>query len=218
MNAPLEMRHVTVTRGGREVLSDINLTVTPREFVAIVGKSGGGKSTLLHALAGHLPYEGEIMTPRDVGMVFQRFAVFPWLTAEQNVTFGLTMGKAANAAWARECLRLAGLEDKARSYPSSLSGGQQQRIAVARAIAHEPDVLLMDEPFGSLDALTRESMQAWLSDVRREHEITTLLVTHSIEEALLTDRVVVLRDGRVSADLAMTGDKDDLRRAIRAAL
>ena len=194
----IETRHLTVRRGGRKVLSDIHLQVSPGEFVAIVGKSGVGKSTLLHALAGHLPYSGEINIPKKIGMVFQQFAVFPWLTAKENIGFGLTMESKGKIELIDESLRLAGLEDKAPKYPAALSGGQQQRIAIARAIAHRPDVLLMDEPFGSLDAYTREQMQAWLLDVWRAHKTTVVLVTHDIEEALvLADRVIVLTDGKL---------------------
>lgn len=185
------------------VLSHVDLRIAQGEFVAIVGRSGVGKSTLLHALAGHLPYEGEIIMPRNIGMVFQQFAVFPWLTAAQNIGFGLQSEGMAKAERIRECLQLAGLEDKARAYPAALSGGQQQRIAIARAIAHRPDVLLMDEPFGSLDAYTREQMQAWLLEVWRTHKTTVVLVTHDIEEALvLADRILVLRDGKLGAEFS----------------
>lgn len=209
---------LTVRRDGRTILRDVDLRVAPGEMLAIVGRSGAGKSTLLHAISGHLPFEGTIDVPTSIGMVFQRYGVFPWLTVERNVGFGLRLGKEAAAARVAECLLLAELEHAAGEYPAALSGGQRQRIAVARALAHRPQVLLMDEPFGSLDALTRESMQQWLLDVRRTHAIATLLVTHSIEEALLADRVVVLRDGGVSADMSVKGDKHALRSAIRQAL
>jgi len=198
MNNLIETHRLTVTRDNRIVLSDINLRVAAGEFVAIVGKSGAGKSTLLHALAGHLPYSGAASIPQSIGMVFQQYALFPWMTVERNVAFGLLMNKEEKSKWIRECLQMAGLEDKAHTYPAALSGGQQQRVAIARAIAHKPEVLLMDEPFGSLDAYTREQMQGWLGTLRQAHKMTVLLVTHSIEEALvLADRIIVLREGKI---------------------
>lgn len=199
MNEQIETQGLSVQRSERTVLSDIDLRVPAGAFVTIVGKSGAGKSTLLHALAGHLPYTGAVRIPENIGMVFQQYALFPWMTVEQNIAFGLRLDHAEKSLWIQECLQMAGLEEKAHVYPASLSGGQQQRVAIARAIAHKPEVLLMDEPFGSLDAYTREQMQRWLAAVRRTHEMTILLVTHSIEEALvLADRIIVLRDGKIA--------------------
>jgi ABC-type nitrate/sulfonate/bicarbonate transport system ATPase subunit len=203
MSTCIQTRHLSVQRGGRAVLSDIDLTIHQGECIAIVGRSGTGKSTLLHALAGHLPFSGEMTMPRNIGMVFQQFAVFPWFTAAQNIGFGLPMKGSEKAAHVRDCLRLAGLENMADSYPSELSGGQQQRIAIARAIAHKPDVLLMDEPFGSLDAITRRDMQEWLRTIRGRTAVTTLLVTHDIDEALsIADRVLIMRDGRIVREIS----------------
>lgn len=201
MNELIETHRLTVARDNRTVLSDINLRIAAGEFVAVVGKSGAGKSTLLHALAGHLPYSGTVSVPRSIGMVFQHYTLFPWMTVERNVAFGLLMNREEKSKWIRECLQMAELEEKAHAYPGALSGGQRQRVAIARAIAHRPEVLLMDEPFGSLDAHTREQMQCWLRSVRQVHKTTVLLVTHSIEEALvLADRILVLREGRIAEE------------------
>ncbi len=200
-NALIETRHLTVHRSGQTVLSDINLHIAQGEFVAIIGQSGAGKSTLLHTLARHLPYSGEIIIPQNIGMIFQERAVFPWLTVQQNIAFGLTLDKTAKAELIHECLHLAGLENKAHIYPAELSGGQVQRIAIARAIAHKPDVLLMDEPFGSLDIHTRKQMHTWLLDIWRTYKPTIILVTHDIEEALmLADKILVLDDGKIRSE------------------
>lgn len=201
MKELIETHRLNVMRDGKIVLSDINLRISAGEFVAIVGKSGAGKSTLLHALAGHLPYSGTVRIPQRIGMVFQHYALFPWMTVERNIAFGLLLSKKEKSLWIQECLRMAGLEEKAGVFPLALSGGQQQRVAIARAIAHKPEVILMDEPFGSLDAYMRELMQDWLKTVKQLQNITVFLVTHSIEEALkLSDRILVLRDGKIERE------------------
>ena len=162
----IEAQHLSVRRGEQTILRDINLRIQAGEFVAIVGKSGAGKSTLLHTLAGHLPYSGDLRIPQRIGMVFQKHAVFPWMTVKQNVSFGLpSMSMQSREEKTAHSLRVAGIEEKATLYPSELSGGQAQRIAIAREFGRKPDVLLMDEPFGALDVITRETMQRWLLDV-----------------------------------------------------
>lgn len=214
MSTAIETRGLIVKRSDRIVLSEIDMQIEEGESVAIVGKSGAGKSTLLHALAGHLSYAGAVRIPCNVSMVFQQHVLFPWLTVERNVAFGLTMDKEAMREWTRECLDIAGLGHKSRAYPATLSGGEQQRVAIARAIAHRPDVLLMDEPFGSLDALTREMMQQWLVVLRAERKITTLIVTHDIDEAIkLGDRALVMRDNHIVANLntSMENAKEAIR-------
>jgi sulfonate transport system ATP-binding protein len=198
-----ETRRLTVRRGGQAVLRDADLRIAPGEFVAIVGKSGSGKSTLLHALAGHLAFSGEMTVPRRIGMVFQRYALFPWMTVEQNVAFGLTLDGAEKAGRIRECMQTAGLTEKAGAYPAELSGGQQQRAAIARALAHRPELLLLDEPFGSLDAITRLEMHEWVRTVRTDASTAMLLVTHDIDEArTLADRILILKDGVIVAELS----------------
>ncbi len=217
----IEVRNVTLTYdtpGGRVPgVRDVSFSLAPSEFLCIVGRSGCGKTTLLNILAGFLtPSEGEIRIGGkavaghglDRGIVFQDFAqLFPWRTALGNVAFGLeTKGvpKAEREAIAMKQLQLVKLEKFARSYPHHLSGGMQQRVAIARALAYSPAVLLMDEPFAALDALTREEMQRLLADVWRETRKTVIYVTHNVAEAVfLADRVVVMtpHPGTVKAEL-----------------
>ena len=190
----ISVKNLSVYYDGCCALKDVEFEAGQGEFVAIVGKSGSGKTTFLHALARFIPFSGEISVPKNVGMVFQHYAVFPWFTASENIGFGLgdkTGNKRAQIV--REHLKLAEIEDKKDKYPAELSGGQVQRIALARSLAHNPDVLLMDEPYGALDAYTRDKMQQWLLDVWATHKKTVVFVTHNIEEAVfLADRVLVL--------------------------
>jgi NitT/TauT family transport system ATP-binding protein len=204
-----------VTRGGEHVaaISEVSLTVARNEFVCLVGPSGCGKSTLLRLVAGLVtPSSGTVSIgdavvrePRaDTGIVFQAPTLLPWASILDNVLFPLDMmGKldAAGRTRARELLALVGLAGFEGKYPRELSGGMQQRAGICRALVHDPDILLMDEPFGALDALTREELTIELMRICRERPKTILFVTHSIPEAvLLADRVVVMsaRPGRIS--------------------
>jgi NitT/TauT family transport system ATP-binding protein len=204
-----------VTRGGDEVvaLSDVSLTVARNEFVCLVGPSGCGKSTLLRLVAGLVtPSSGTVAVggtavtePReDTGIVFQAPTLLPWASILDNVLFPLDMmGKldAAGRARARDLLALVGLSGFESKQPRELSGGMQQRAGICRALVHDPDILLMDEPFGALDALTREELTIELMRICQERPKTILFVTHSIPEAvLLADRVVVMspRPGRIA--------------------
>src|SRR3989339_386432 len=192
----IAVKNLSVHYDGYCALKDVEFEVDKGEFVAIVGKSGSGKTTFLHALVHFIPFSGEISAPKNVGMVFQHYAVFPWFTASENIAFGLG-DKSGNerAQIVSEHLKLAELEDKKDKYPAELSGGQVQRIALARSLAHNPEVLLMDEPYGALDAYTRDKMQQWLLDIWTTHKKTIVFVTHNIEEAIfLADRVLVLND------------------------
>jgi NitT/TauT family transport system ATP-binding protein len=204
-----------VTRGGDEVvaLSDVSLEVARNEFVCLVGPSGCGKSTLLRLVAGlvaptagSVAIDGTAVTePRaDTGIVFQAPTLLPWASILDNVLFPLDMMDrldATSRAHACELLELVGLAGFEGKYPRELSGGMQQRAGICRALVHDPDILLMDEPFGALDALTREELTVELMRICRERPKTTLFVTHSIPEAvLLADRVVVMsaRPGRIA--------------------
>ena len=210
--------HKEFTKGERRVvaLEEIDLTVAEREFVAILGPSGCGKSTLLNMVAGFdLPTRGsvkvageEILAPAPTrGVVFQEPALFPWLTVMDNVVFGpKTRGQSAAdyRARAAQIIERVGLSGFEASYPAELSGGMRQRVGIARVLIMEPKVLLMDEPFGSLDAQTRTLMQELLLALWERHHQTVLFITHDIEEAvLLADRVCVMtaRPGRIKKSI-----------------
>ena len=214
MDHQLILRNVTRTfdaeNGSREALENINLEVKPSEFLCIVGPSGCGKTTLLRMIAGlDYPTSGEIIldgTPvqgpsPDRGMVFQEFSLFPWRTVLKNVEFGLRIQGKRDIKRTAECyIELVGLKGFEHSFPFQLSGGMKQRVAIARALATEPAILLMDEPFGSVDAQTRNVLQEELLEIWKRTKKTILFVTHSVDEAVyLADRVVVmsLRPGRI---------------------
>ena len=195
-------------------IHDISLTIEPGDFVSVVGPSGCGKTTLLNMIAGFLPASGgqiqvdgrSVSGPGpDRGVVFQSFALFPWRTVLDNVAFGPKMRgmpKARRHEIAREYLALAGLAHAADRYPNELSGGMQQRVGVVRALANEPDVLLMDEPFASVDAQTRMTLQEELTRIWQDRRPTVLFITHDVAEAVfLANRVVVLSKGTVFGDV-----------------
>jgi NitT/TauT family transport system ATP-binding protein len=187
-------------------LRDISLKIHRRELVCVIGPSGCGKSTLIRIIAGlDTPTSGRMLVDGketsgpcpERGMVFQGYTLFPWLTVKRNVMFGLEMeGMDTNQAdaEARQWIDLVGLTKFSESYPHELSGGMKQRVAIARALAPNPRVLLMDEPFGALDAQTRATMQAHLLDIWRNVDVTILFITHDLDEAVfLADRIVVLK-------------------------
>jgi NitT/TauT family transport system ATP-binding protein len=202
--------------GGLHVLADISFSVAAEEFVCVLGPSGSGKSTLLRVLAGLLPtthgevfYAGEPLTGprRGIGVVFQKANLMPWRTVLENITLPLELQQVAveeARARAQDLVDLVGLQGFEDSLPRDLSGGMAQRVAIARALVHDPQVLLLDEPFGALDALTRERMGAELMRIWQARRKTVVMVTHAIPEAVfLADRVLVLspRPGRLRLDL-----------------
>lgn len=206
------------TQRATEALTDINIKIAPGEFVVFLGPSGCGKSTLLYLIAGlEATTAGEMRSYGEViadpsperSLIFQETSLFPWLSVWQNVTFGLGLkgvGKAERLAVAREVLAKVGLRDAAEKRPHELSGGMRQRVAVARALAMRPKMLLMDEPFAALDVQTRAKMQGFLVDVWRESQASVLFVTHHIDEAVaLADRVMLFtaRPGRIKATIAI---------------
>jgi NitT/TauT family transport system ATP-binding protein len=201
-----------------EALARIDLDIAAGAFVCLIGASGCGKSTLLRIIAGfEEPTTGEVKVHgmpitgpgRDRGMVFQDYALFPWMTVRQNIGFGPRQRALARRevdAIADEFVRLVGLERFAARYPSQLSGGMKQRVAIARVLANNAGILLMDEPFGALDALTREQLQGELLQIWVRTGVTIVFVTHSVEEAvLLGDRVLVMSagPGRIENDIAI---------------
>jgi NitT/TauT family transport system ATP-binding protein len=198
--------------GGLHALGEVTFSVCPQEFLCVLGPSGSGKSTLLRILAGLLPpTSGDVsfnghLYPR-IGFVFQQANLMPWRTVHENITLPLELENTPpeNARQkAQEMIELVGLEGFESSLPRDLSGGMAQRVALARALIHDPDILLLDEPFGSLDALTREKMWTELSRIWQARQKTVIMVTHSIGEALfLADRVLVLtaRPGKIKLDL-----------------
>jgi NitT/TauT family transport system ATP-binding protein len=193
-------------QGPVTALKDINFQVHRREFVCVIGPSGCGKSTLIRILAGLESYSsGDVLLDGkpvvgpgpDRGMVFQGYTLFPWLTVKKNVMFGLEMnnrGRVESESEAMQWIDLVGLSKFADAYPHQLSGGMKQRVAIARALANQPRILLMDEPFGALDAQTRCKMQSHLLEIWRNIDITVLFITHDLEEAIfLADRILVLK-------------------------
>ncbi len=212
--AKIVIRNLTKTYSGGDVvaLQDINLEVEPYESLCILGPSGCGKTTLLRIIDSLIPRDrGDIMMdgaavtqPRpDVAMVFQHFGLFPWKRLDENIAYGLDLrgcSKQEKAVTVARYLEFMGLKEFAKSYPHQLSGGMQQRAGLARALAINPSLLLMDEPFGALDAQTRELMQEELLRILESEKKTMIFVTHSIDEAiLLGDRIVMMsrRPGRI---------------------
>ncbi|MCY1137100.1 ATP-binding cassette domain-containing protein [Actinoplanes sp. Pm04-4] len=189
------------------VLNGLDLDIAPGEFVALIGRSGTGKSTLLRALAGldrDVAGHGEIEVPASVSVVFQDSRLLPWRRVLDNVVLGLRGAGAEERG--RQALAEVGLEGRERSWPFQLSGGEQQRASLARSLVREPQLLLADEPFGALDALTRLRMHALLRKLCEAHRPAVLLVTHDVDEAIaLSDRVIVLDAGVVRADVRVAG-------------
>ena len=201
-----------------EAVSDVGMQVRPGEFVSLIGPSGCGKSTLLNIVAGFVqPTSGSVLVDgspirgpgSDRGVVFQQYSLFPWLSVRKNVEFGLKMKgvpAAQRVPQARTLLGLAGLLAFENHYPDQISGGMKQRVGIVRALAASPQVLLMDEPFGALDAQTRVVMQEILTNMWQQFRLSVLFVTHDIEEAIfLSDRIYVMtaRPGRIKAEITV---------------
>ncbi|PQM75733.1 ABC transporter ATP-binding protein [Corynebacterium sp. J010B-136] len=192
--------------GSREVLTDINLSIDKGEVVALIGRSGSGKSTILKILAGLIPeHSGSVEVAGYPAVAFQEPRLFPWLSVIDNVTAGLNrtaISKQQARDEAAALLKEVGLEDFESAWPETLSGGQSQRVSLARALISNPELLLLDEPFGALDALTRITAQQLLLNTAASRNFGVLLVTHDVAEAVaLADRVILLEDGRISAEI-----------------
>lgn len=206
----LTARNLEKTFGAKKVLKGVNLDIKPGEFIAIVGKSGCGKSTLLRLLAGLDTADGGTIeidgTPIKglntiARVMFQDARLLPWKRVLNNVGLGLPGDWKQSA---QQLLAHVGLEDRENEWPTVLSGGEKQRVALARALIHRPPLLLLDEPLGALDALTRIEMQQLLENLWREHNFSALLITHDVDEAVaLADRVVLIENGQISFDLTI---------------
>jgi sulfonate transport system ATP-binding protein len=223
-NPVAEVRNLTKRFGDRTILSGLDLTVDRGEFVALLGRSGSGKSTLLRVLAGlDDDVDGRAEVTGTVSVAFQQPRLLPWRKVWRNVVLGLRqdgVAKSRNRALAEKALGEVHLADHADDWPLTLSGGEAQRVSLARALVREPDLLLLDEPFGALDALTRIAMHGLVQDLWQRHRPGVLLVTHDVDEALrLAGRVLVLDGGRIVAEhRPREADHDDLRRRVLADL
>ena len=224
-NTMIEVRHIDKTFAAKQrkaspvkILDDVSLSIADREFVSILGASGCGKSTLLRIVAGLVPHDGgevrvagqRVTRPApEIGVVFQTSNMLPWLTVRQNLLLGTRLRKIPKAKSEQRVaalLEMLGLAQFADHHPHELSGGMRQRASIGQILALEPKVLLMDEPFGALDALTRDNLNVELLRIWQEHRQTVLLVTHSIEEAVfLSDRVIVMsaRPGKVQQEVVI---------------
>jgi sulfonate transport system ATP-binding protein len=203
---------VTRSFGSRGVLNGLSLDIAPGEFVALLGRSGTGKSTLLRILGGlDADYSGDVGVPERRAVVFQEPRLLPWERVLANVGLGLkkaSLKKASLSSRSLAALREVGLASHARAWPVTLSGGEAQRVALARALVREPALMLLDEPFGALDALTRTRMHGLLQDLCARHNPAVLLVTHDVDEAIvLADRVLVLSGGVITVDLPVALDR-----------
>jgi sulfonate transport system ATP-binding protein len=200
LTAAVQVRDLVRRYDDRAVLDGVELDIAPGEFVALLGKSGSGKSTLLRALAGldsDVAGSGELVVPANVSVVFQDSRLLPWARVLDNVVLGLHGADDRG----RQSLAEVGLEGREQAWPNELSGGEQQRVALARSLVREPELLLADEPFGALDALTRLKMHVLLRKLCATHQPAVLLVTHDVDEAIvLADRVIVLDEGRLVAE------------------
>ncbi|KJE20185.1 ABC-type nitrate/sulfonate/bicarbonate transport system, ATPase component [Frankia torreyi] len=213
--APVEVRGLHRAYGARQVIRGLDLRVQAGEFLCLLGPSGCGKTTLLRTLAGlDAADAGEVDVPTQVAIVFQEPRLLPWKRVDFNVRFGVAGTRGARAQ-ALAALEEVGLADHADAWPGTLSGGQAQRVALARALVREPHLLLLDEPFAALDALTRIRMQALVRELVDRHRPATVLVTHDVEEAiLLGDRVLVMAEGRIVRDSDTTGITRDAADAV----
>ena len=205
MAESLTVRGLTKRFGTRTVLSDLDLDIAPGEFVALLGRSGSGKSTLLRVLAGlDSEVDGAVTVPGTVSVAFQQPRLLPWRKVWRNVVLGLR-GRGNDRVLAEKALAEVRLSDLADAWPRTLSGGEAQRLSLARALVREPDLLLLDEPFGALDALTRLAMHSLVADLWQRHRPSVLLVTHDVDEALLlADRALILDGGAIVAEHILT--------------
>lgn len=214
---PVRLDRVTVGRGDVAVVKDASFAIAPGEIVALLGPSGAGKSSLLLALSGLIPFSGTIDRPDQIGVVFQDHGVFHWLTVEGNVRFGISHLPAKERdRQVTEVLELARIPELRKRYPAQLSGGQRQRVAIARTLATQPQLLLLDEPFASLDMLTRTKLADWVRSLTARLAIPVLMVSHDLDDAIrIADRIAVLVNGRLTfVPFSQTTDHGEVREMI----
>lgn len=205
----ISIQNLTVGYNGQNVLEDLCLDINTGEFIAIVGKSGTGKTTLLNSLAGFIKHSGKIEMPDSIGFCFQNNSLFYWMTVKNNIALGLDeFNDIEKNVIVNDILNKIGLIEFQDKYPTELSGGQQQRVAFGRALANKPKILLLDEPFSSLDIYTRDQMMEWVLSIISKMDITIIMVTHYLDEALvLADRVVVLKNKSILTEVKINFDK-----------
>lgn len=205
----ISVKDLSVGYGLNHVLENLNFEIKSGEFIGIVGKSGTGKTTLLNTLAGFIEFNGNVNVRGTVGFCFQSHSLFYWMTVAENIGFGITRinGKEKNDIIA-DVLKRIDLEKYADKYPRELSGGQTQRVALGRAMAYNPNILMLDEPFSSLDIYTRDQMIDWVLKLISELKLTVLMVTHYLDEALiLADRIFVVKEKNISNEFIVSFPK-----------
>ena len=208
-NHLISIQNLTVGYNNQSVLENLCLNIDQGEFIAIVGKSGTGKTTLLNSIAGFIKHSGKIEMPKSIGFCFQNNSLFYWMTIKENIVFGLDeYNDIEKKAIVNDILNKIDLVEFQDKYPTELSGGQQQRVAFGRALANKPKILLLDEPFSSLDIYTRDQMMVWVLNIISKMDITIIMVTHYLDEALvLADRIIVLKNKNILTEVKVTFDK-----------
>lgn len=207
--AAISVKNLSVAYGSNSVLENINFEITNGEFIGIVGKSGTGKTTLLNSLANFINHNGDVNVKGNIGFCFQNHSLFYWMTVAENIGFGLgSLSREKKSDIVCDVLKKIDLQKYADNYPNELSGGQMQRVALGRAMAYKPQILILDEPFSSLDIYTRDQMIDWVLKLISELNITILMVTHYLDEALiLADRVFVMKEKNIGTVIPVTFPK-----------
>jgi iron(III) transport system ATP-binding protein len=208
-NYSISVNNLSVTYKTVSILEDLNFQIEDGEFIGIIGKSGEGKTTLLNAIAGFIKHTGNVTTEGKIGFCFQSNSLFNWMTVEDNIAFGLNgMRKEEKDKIVIDVLKKIGLEQYGKFYPTQLSGGQVQRVALGRAIAYKPSIILLDEPFSSLDIFTRDQMIDWVLKLISEMKVTVVMVTHYVDEALIfSDRILLVKNKNIAQDIEINFPK-----------